>query len=70
MDMGRHVHEGHEPIVVSVHRLFDAVPKEPPADVIDQQGKPLEAREGQLVILVGLVKMGDSFPMQWGRNHG
>lgn len=68
--MGRHVHEGHEPIVVSVHRLLDAVAEEPPADVIGQQREPSEAGEGQLVILAGLMKMGDSFPMKWGRDHG
>jgi hypothetical protein len=41
--MGRHVHEGHEPIVMLVHRLLDAVAEQHPADVISQQREPSEA---------------------------
>lgn len=64
MNMGRHIHEGHEPIVVSGHRLFDAAAEQHLAAVIGQQREPPEAREGQLVIVAGIVEMGDSFPMK------
>ena len=34
--VGGHVDKGHEPIVVSVHRLLDTVAEESPADIIGQ----------------------------------
>ena len=43
--------------------------KETPADIIGQQGKPPEAREGQLVIMAGLVEMGDSFAVRRTEYH-
>ncbi len=54
---------------MSVHRLLEAVAQECPADVIGQQREPSEAREGQLVIVAGLIKMRDSFMMVWDREH-
>ena len=67
--MSRHVYEGHELIVVTVHRLLDAVAEQHPADIIGQQREPPKAREGQLVIMARLIKMGDSFPIDWGGDH-
>jgi len=68
--MGRHVHEDNQSIVVSIHRLFDAVAKQLPTDVISQEREPSEAGESQFVIVTGLMEMGDSFTVAWGRKHG
>jgi hypothetical protein len=63
VNMSWHVYEGDQSIMVAVHCLCDAVTEQPPADVIGQQREPPETREGQLVIVTGLVKMGDLFTM-------
>ena len=59
--MGGHVDKGHEPILMSAHRLLDTVAEESPADIIGQQRQSLATRESQLVIMVGLIEVGDSF---------